>query len=306
MTTDGGLSTGAKAGIAVGVAFACLLPIAGAFLLFLRYRRSLRSRRFLDRRQASQPFGHDDVVWEGRIGQAYGANVQSQLTLFGHQAQDYLTGPVDFNTFAQDPLFDLEGHLSQNDETAPRTLAQPSARSPLEQRTAASSSDIPTTSSSPGHLSSTPPAETSNSSHGRLTSTSLPEAISSSPTQHPSTSPPEASSSSVGDFPFISPPPQAVLLTAHRCSICGKHYPSARRLTAHIRRHTLPESCPDCGVGVADKKELDRHRARLHGVMVLDCPAPNCQYSTGRRDALVRHINSDRHRARYGQVSIDT
>lgn len=40
--SDGGLSTGAKAGVGVGVAIAGLLLIAGAVLLFLRYRRNQR------------------------------------------------------------------------------------------------------------------------------------------------------------------------------------------------------------------------------------------------------------------------
>ena len=92
------------------------------------------------------------------------------------------------------------------------------------------------------------------------------------------------------------------------CPVCCQEYPSRRRLTHHVRRHTRPRSCEytTCCKRVADQKELDRHLAKDHGHSVLTCPAHGCQKTIpGRADALLRHVRGPRHVARYGVINLN-
>jgi len=60
-TTDGGLSTGATAGIAIAASICGLIAIAAVFLLFMRKRRAKRTQRVLAGAADDEPWGPGEL-----------------------------------------------------------------------------------------------------------------------------------------------------------------------------------------------------------------------------------------------------
>lgn len=87
---------------------------------------------------------------------------------------------------------------------------------------------------------------------------------------------------------------------------CQSHFTTDKYLRRHLKLHTRPRLCPqlDCNARLPGQKEIDRHLAQVHQVVshhFNQCPTPGCQKHFGvRRDALRRHLKSERHIKKFG------